>query len=201
MDFDGTLADTAHILQKIYNETAHKKGWPTMSTNDYKRLRKGSLREALTWAGVHPWQLPLLLYQGRRRFLSEIDEVEIFTGMEKLARELKNSGWDVYVLSMNSNKAVSRVLAKNNLSNTVHVLPRASIIGKHYNLKRFLRRYKYPKQNVWMIGDEVRDIEAAKRAGVKILSTTWGLQDESVLKQAGPDGISRTPDDIRAKLC
>lgn len=201
LDFDGTLANTAHILQKIYNRMAKKKGWPSMTQEDYRRLRKGTLRKALEWAGVHPWELPMLLYKGRKEFLKEITDVELFTGMEELVADLEDAGWDVYVLSQNSQKAVRQILRKNGLDDNVHTLKRASLLGKHLNLRKFLGSHHYKKKDVWMIGDEVRDIIAAKKAGVHIAAVTWGLQDKSVLKQYKPDILADEPSDITKALC
>lgn len=200
-DFDGTIADTAHVLQKIYNETAKEKGWPSMTTNDYKRLRKGSLREALSWAGVHPWQLPWLLHRGRQRFLDEIGSVELFTGIEDLMKDLEAAGWDVFILSQNSRDAVEQVIKANKIKANIHVLGRASIFGKHRNLRRFLLTHAYKEQDVWIIGDEVRDIVAAQKVGIHSMAITWGLQDETILASAKPNIVANTTDDIRAELC
>lgn len=201
IDFDGTLANTANVLQKIYNEMAIEKGWPSMTTNDYKRLRKGSLRQALTWAGVHPWQLPWLLNRGRKRFMDEIAGVELFTGMKELLEDLKQNGWDLYVLSQNSSKAIEQVIANSNVKTDIQVLGRASIFGKHRNLRRFLLTHSYKKQDVWIIGDEVRDVDAAKRVGIQSIAVSWGLQDKSVLAEAKPNLVASTPDDITNELC
>lgn len=201
LDFDGTLANTAHILQKIYNQMAEKRGWTKMSAHDYRRLRKVKTGQVLEWAGVHHWELPILLYRGRKLFLREISEVELFTDMPELVKDLRKSGWDIYILSKNSERAVKQVLADNKLDDDVHTLKRASLLGKHRNIKKFLKQFKYDKDNVWMIGDETHDIEAAKKAGVKIISVSWGLQDEKILSTYEPNFIAESTEDIRKILC
>ncbi len=201
LDFDGTLANTAHVLQVVYNQMAKENGWPHMSSKDYIRLRKGTLREALEWAGIHPWQLPLLLYKGRKRFFEHIDEITLFTGMETVVKDLKRAGWDLFVLSQNGEKAIKAILTREKLAADITVLPRASLLGKHRNLSRFFRKYPYKAENVWMIGDEVRDVIASEKASIRSVAVTWGLQDKAILRSAKPTYIVEKPEDIIAKLC
>lgn len=201
LDFDGTLANSPPLLHKIYNKMAKEKGWPIMSRDDYFHLRRGTLRSALRWAGVHTWEIPFLLYRGRKEFLKEAKTIELFTGMDDLIHELKQAGWDIYILSINSNEAVKVVLKKHKLLSDVTVLKRASILGKHRNINRFLKKHKLKKQNVWMIGDEVRDIEAAKKSGIRSIAVTWGLQDKQILRLQKPDLLVVSPSKISQELC
>ena len=52
------------------------------------------------------------------------------------------------------------------------------------------------KENAIYVGDEVRDIKAAKKAGVKVASVTWGYNLESVLSSFHPDYIINRPEDL-----
>jgi len=51
-------------------------------------------------------------------------------------------------------------------------------------------------EDVIYIGDEVRDIEAARAAGIKIASVTWGYNLESILTENKPDYIVTQPRDL-----
>lgn len=201
LDFDGTLANTAHVLQKVYNDMAKQKGWPIMNSHDYARLRKGTIREAIAWSGVSFWQLPWLLRKGRAQFFEEIDDVSLFTGMKEVVNDLDQAGWDVFILSKNSQKAVQAVVGTADLTKKVTVLPRASFFGKHRNLRRFIRQYQYEPENMWMVGDEVKDIEAATKVNIRSIAVVWGLQDESILKKNKPNYIAHEPTDITDILC
>lgn len=201
LDFDGTLANTAYVLQKVYNDMAKQKGWPIMNSHDYARLRKGTMRQAIDWVGVSFWRLPWLLRQGRANFFKEIDNVSLFTGMKEAINDLDQAGWDVFILSKNSQKAVQIVVDRAGLSKKVTVLPRASFFGKHRNLRRFIRKYKYEPENIWMVGDEVKDIEAATKVAIRSIAVVWGLQDEVILKKNKPNYIAHTPTDITDILC
>lgn len=194
-DFDGTLADVSNVVRKVYGEMALTRGWPPLTDREYKKLRKGSITGAVRWVGVKPWQIPGLLREGRELLKKHSGEIELFSGVDRLIRLLHKSGFSLYVLSSNSEGTVRSVLKKNNISN-IHILRRPSLFGKHKSIKRLVGRQNYDKSRVWMIGDELRDIEGAKKAGVKSIAVSWGLQDISLLKQAGPDYVAKKPADI-----
>ncbi len=200
-DFDGTLANTAHLIQKIYNQMAIENGWPVMSSKDYLRLRKGTLVQALKWSGIHTCQLPFLLREGWGRFFKEAAEIKLFTGMDKVIIQLSEAGFDLYILSLNSEKSVNIVLLGAGLRDYLTILPRASLRGKHRNIKKFLKKYSYQPDKVWMVGDELRDIEASKKAGIHSVAVTWGLQDKKLLSSAAPDVVADNPNDILRELC
>lgn len=194
-DFDGTLADVSNVVRKVYGEMAIARGWPELTDRDYKKLRKGSITQAVRWVGIRPWQIPGLLREGRELLKKRSSEIELFKGVNILINQLHKSGISLYVLSSNSESTVRSILKKNDVSN-IHILRRSSLFGKHKSIKKLVGRQNYDKNRVWMVGDELRDIEGAKKAGVRSIAVSWGLQDISVLKKAGPDYIAKKPEDI-----
>jgi HAD superfamily hydrolase (TIGR01549 family) len=199
-DFDGTLADVADLLQELYNDEAKRRGWPKITRIEYKRLRRGTLKQAIAWVGVKPWQLPGLLRAGRKSFRAKSQSVKLFPGTIKLINQLESEGWKIYILSSNSSKTIKQILKRNKVDNRVHVLKRPTIFGKASSIKNLLRTRRYKKNNVFLIGDEVRDIEAAKKSGINSIAVTWGLQDASVLKSYKPQLLASTPKQIKSYL-
>lgn len=197
-DFDGTMADTAAIILDIYNEIAQHRKWKQVSPSDYKHLRKSkaSFWKIVLTAGIRPWNVPGLLKEGRRRFLVHTDTVTFFPGLEATVRKLHADGWDLYVLSSNSNKAIRRALTQHKLENHMHILARPMLFRKSRSLKRLARAKNYDPDNVWMIGDEVRDMKAAEKAGVRSIAVSWGLQHVSLLKECNPTASATRPEDI-----
>ena len=47
-----------------------------------------------------------------------------------------------------------------------------------------------------MIGDAVSDIKAAQTAGITSIAAAWGNQDIQLLRNANPDFIVNTPNEI-----
>lgn len=54
------------------------------------------------------------------------------------------------------------------------------------------------KQHTFYIGDETRDIDAAKQNGIHSIGVTWGFNSEKILAQHQPDYIARKPEDLLA---
>lgn len=67
------------------------------------------------------------------------------------------------------------------------------LFGKPKALKKIQRRFKL-KQECVFVGDEVRDIDAARLAGTKCIAVTWGFNTS--LKKHGPDAIAYTPPEL-----
>jgi phosphoglycolate phosphatase-like HAD superfamily hydrolase len=71
-----------------------------------------------------------------------------------------------------------------------------SVFGKGKFLRNFIEDKKLELKNVVYIGDEVRDIDTAKEAGVKVISVEWGYNSKRVLKKNEPDALIQEPDDL-----
>jgi phosphoglycolate phosphatase len=190
-DFDGTLADSEPVVADIYDEFAAKNKWPTLTHEEYYRLKNGTVHDAMRWAGVRFWQLPKLIKLGRRQYRKRQDEIKIFDAMPQVVKQLAK-GNKLYVLSSNSRQTVANILARHDLSQYLTILKTTPLFGKHKVLKKLGEK----QGDCWMIGDETRDIEAAKRAKFKSIAVTWGLQSPASIEQSKPDYIARRPSDI-----
>ena len=55
-------------------------------------------------------------------------------------------------------------------------------------------------QDIIYVADEVRDIEAARKAGVKIICVSWGYNDKSSLEKNNPDALVDNTDQLFAVI-
>lgn len=199
-DFDGTIADSSGLIRRIYNEMASENGWPLMDERQYQHLRGQKATQLQRWIGVKSWQVPGYMREGLKRFRERSGEIKLFTGTPELIRELAAADYKLYVLSTNTPEAINEVLGRHDLAGSMTVLRRSALFGKHYAIRHLITKQKYDPAEVWMVGDEVRDIEAAKRAGVKVAAVTWGLQTAELLKAAKPDAVAADPIGLLAIL-
>ena len=65
------------------------------------------------------------------------------------------------------------------------------LFGKGKALKRILRAERLTRADVLYIGDELRDVEAAKKAGVKVAAVAWGFHTAELLRSGSPDYVVR----------
>ncbi|HEX5797440.1 MAG TPA: HAD hydrolase-like protein [Candidatus Saccharimonadales bacterium] len=194
LDFDGTIADAEDVLLKVYDPLAKKYGWPKLTRRDYYRLRKGNPRDIMRWANVKIWQIPKLLKVGRREYKKHIGDVRLFDGMPAVIDRLSKDT-DVYILSSNDRETVRKILARNKIRTRLTILHGSSLFSKDKALKKLLKR-GYLANDSWMIGDEIRDIQAGKKTRMKTIGVTWGLQSEQALRSISPDYIAKKPGDI-----
>ena len=70
------------------------------------------------------------------------------------------------------------------------------VFGKDKGLIKVIVKYGLVTEETYYIGDETRDIEAAKKQGVKTVAVTWGAESRELLKKATPDKIISNPRDL-----
>lgn len=198
-DFDGTLADVVPLVREIYTQEAARRGWPELTDDAFADLRKGTLRQTLKWVGIRSWQLPGLLRSGRKRFYAIRESIKLFPGVKAMLQRLHDDGWKIYILSSNSPATIDFVLKQHGIE-YIRILKRPQLFGKARSINQLVKVHGYDRSRVWMIGDEVRDVEAGRAAGVHSMAVVWGLQDESILKLAKPEYVAYKLGDIERHL-
>ena len=73
------------------------------------------------------------------------------------------------------------------------IITNNNIFGKDKLLRKMGRQFVY-------VGDEVRDVEACKKAGVKMIGVTWGFNTKEALKKAGADYLVDNRTELRKLL-
>lgn len=136
-----------------------------------------------------------MVYKLRKELKGRIDDVEIFEGMKPVLDELKENH-HIGIITSNDREGIHKFLKNNNLTEFDFVYCKSSLFGKHKILEKIVKKKNLKKENVYYIGDEVRDIEAAKTAGVKIISVSWGYNSKKLLNKYEPDFIIDKPEDI-----
>lgn len=195
-DFDGTLADMKRLILEVGNEIGSKRGWKPVDSETFDILSRGSIREGMKQIGIPLRDLPYVLVTGRRMLVLRTNEIELFQGITELVQKLHASGHELYVLSTNSKKLIQDVLLRYKLGDKMTVLPSSGVFGKAPALKKFMRSRKLHNQEVWLVGDELRDLEAAQKVGAHSIAVTWGLQHPDALYNANPDFVVTTPLEI-----
>lgn len=195
-DFDGTLADTEGLLSEIYNELAKKKKWQKLNNSQYRHLFTATIGHALRWSRLRPWRFFYLVKHSRKHLHTEAGRISLFKGIPKLIDDLYAQGYDLYVLSYNVTTTINLVLTHREVIDKLVVLEQPMFLRKHARVNELIKRKGYERKNIWLVGDEKRDIAAAKKAGVASIAVTWGLQNKEALKKARPTYLVDNPSDI-----
>lgn len=198
-DFDGTIADTLKLQLKIFNNLAPRFGYQQIGSSQVEHLRGKSAREILQQLNISALQLPSIYAAGRKEFLRHAADIAVFPDIKDVLKELSKH-YGLGIVTSNDTDIVGQFLKKHDMEMFNFVYSDKSIFGKGAILKHLLNKYKFNKNNVLYIGDEVRDIDAAKEAGVKVISVTWGFNTKQALASHHPDHIVDDPREIIDKV-
>ena len=98
------------------------------------------------------------------------------------------SGVAVAIVSSNSEAVIRRTLGRA-AHHVSHFSCGASLWGKSAKFKTVIRQAGVERQQTIAIGDEIRDIDAARRAGIASGAVTFGYNTGESLRARGPDLI------------
>lgn len=194
-DFDGTIANSFEVVEKIFYEvTGHE---PITDEQLVAHLRRQPLLKAAKELHISPTQMPRLLIRGRALMQHRMNQVKAFPGIPQAIRELRNKGHQLFIISSNSQSNVEIFLKEHDLLDCFdRVYGGVGLFNKARVLKKVMRRSKMKAEESFYVGDEVRDVNAAKRAGVRIVSVAWGYNDVAALKEEKPFATAMTPADL-----
>jgi phosphoglycolate phosphatase len=197
-DFDGTIADSFKLVAEIAYELT---GIPRKSDEEVMRLRKLPLLKAVREVHIPLAHIPRLLLQGRQKMHERIVEVKPFAGVPEVLQSLHEEGHHLLVMSSNSENNVRSFLRANKLESCFDgVYGGASIFSKAGGLRKILRRNRLDAKQCFYVGDEVRDIVGATRAGITPISVTWGYQAPEALEKYTPHALIHKPADLLKSL-
>jgi phosphoglycolate phosphatase len=194
-DFDGVIADSFEIFKEALQEVLNRPN--DFSAKEEDELRSLKTLEVMQRLGVKKWQLPIGVIKGRRGLEKRKDRVNVFEDMPETLRKLKSDNYKLFILTSSNEKSVNSLLSRYDLGDTMtHIYSSASLLGKSKNLKKIIRREKLILDQCVYVGDETRDIDAAKQIGMKSIAVSWGYNSLIALKSVHPDRIVKKPSDL-----
>ncbi len=194
-DFDGTIADSFPLIVELFYELT---GQPAITDQQrINRLRQLSLRQVLKELDVPLLRMPMLLMRGKARMHQRIGEVKPFPGIEKALRALRDDGHRLFILSSNSEANIRSFLQKEHIAEYFeHVQGGAGVLHKASALKKIMHKYDLDPAKSFYIGDEVRDIIAAHKIDVRIVSVAWGFNGREALAAHEPFALLYRPAEL-----
>jgi phosphoglycolate phosphatase len=198
-DLDGTLVDSFSWFLSVANVVAREYGFRQIGDDDIEPLRRAGSREILRRLDVPLWQLPAIARRMRALKRAQLDAISLFPGAPTMLRTLRDAGLTLTLVSSDSEDNARRQLGES-AALFSHVACGASIFGKAAKFKTIMRRAGVTSAQVIAIGDEVRDIEAARAAGIACGAATWGYSATDALVAMKPDLLFGKMNDITAQL-
>jgi phosphoglycolate phosphatase len=198
-DLDGTLADSFPWFLRNVNEVADRFGFRRVADRDVEMLRHASTREILAHLKVPHWKLPFIARHMRRLKTEQAASIPLFAGVESMLNAL--AAHDIRLALVSSDTEAN---AREKLGPSAALFSdfdcAASIFGKPAKFRRVLKRAAVEPAQAIAIGDETRDIEAARAVGIACGAVTWGYAAPNALRALKPDLVFERMEDIAVAL-
>jgi phosphoglycolate phosphatase len=198
-DLDGTLIDSLSWFLSVVNGVAREYGFREIVSNEIEPLRHEGPREILRSLKVPLWKLPGIARRMRALKREQIDAMSLFPGVPAMLQRLHDAGLVLALVSSDSEDNARRQLGAS-APLFSHFACGAAIFGKTAKFKSVMRRTRATAPQTIAIGDELRDIEAARAAGIACGAVTWGYSAVDALVAMKPDLVFESIDDIAARL-
>ena len=198
-DLDGTLADSFPWFLTVVGGVAREYGFRPIAADEIEPLRRAGTREILRRLDVPPWKLPAIARRMRALKRKQLDAISLFPGVPAMLHTLRDGGLTLTLVSSDNEDNARRQLGES-AALFSHFACGASLFGKAAKFKAIMRRARVTAAQTIAIGDEVRDIEAARAAGIACGAVTWGYAAASALVAMKPELIFEDMNDITARL-
>lgn len=198
-DFDGTLADSLPWFRASFQDMIARFDLAPVRDDEVEGLRGLSAREIMARLNVSMWQLPTIVSDMRKRKLAAASEISLFADIPAMLDELRRHGIRTAIVSSDSEASVRQVLGP-----TAAYIDRfdcgAAMFGKHWKFRRVARKLGVKPPETICIGDELRDIDAAKAAGMNSGAVAWGYALPAALQAAGPTHLFNSIEEMVQRL-
>jgi phosphoglycolate phosphatase len=196
-DFDGTLADTLNAIVSISNRLAGEYGYKPTAPEELTQIRNLSSREIVKQSGISLFKLPFLLKRVRADLRNDIQQLNPIVGIKESLIKLQAEGNRLGILTSNSEENVKVFLLKHEMLELFSfIYSETQLFSKHKTLINFIKRNKLNPEDVIYVGDETRDIEAAKKINSKVIAVSWGFNTKEALAKHNPDFLIHQPSEL-----
>jgi phosphoglycolate phosphatase len=199
-DFDGTLADSAAWFRSTINHVAQRYGFRQIADAELNELRGRRSIDIIRYLGVPTWKMPFIARYMRQLVARDAHLIELFEGVDTLLTWLVERDVAIAIVTSNSEANVRRILGEDNSRRINHYACGASLLGKTSKFHAVIKQHGTSADRAIAIGDEARDIEAARKAGLAVGAVSWGYATIDLLRAQQPDYLFSSMEDIRRAI-
>jgi phosphoglycolate phosphatase len=197
-DFDGTLTDSFPLFLDIGDRIADRYRFRRLDRSNLENLRGLDAREMLRRHEVPVWKLPLIARHARALMREAVARMPLFPGVGATLAHLADRGLTLAIVTSNARDSVLSVLGPANAAHVTHLECGVSLFGKAARLRKLLRKSGVTPAEALLVGDEIRDAVAARRAGIAFGAVAWGYTRAEALLAERPRELFRGVEDLRS---
>lgn len=199
-DLDGTLADSFPWFLGVLNTVAREFKFREVAAGDIEPLRHHGVNDLMRKLEVPLWKLPRIAHRVRAMKRADMAHIPLFPGVDTMLRALADADVTLALVSSDNEVNTRDMLGEANAALISHFACGASLFGKAAKFKRVMKLAGVAAGATIAIGDEIRDIEAARAAGIACAAVTWGYAAPEALRARKPDVVFERMEDIVATL-
>jgi phosphoglycolate phosphatase len=196
-DFDGVLADTLADMLRFAQEACDELGVEhRVVQTDLSELEVMSFATFGRACGMPENLVDEFVRRCTEKFAQKPAPPALFNGLGQVLRKLAESHV-LAVVTGNTQGNVRTFLKEYGLEECFRAVYGVDMPGsKAQKILMAKSQFAAEAETVFMVGDSLSDIQAAKAAGVKSIVVSWGHQGLSKLVGAGPDAIVHYPKEL-----
>jgi phosphoglycolate phosphatase len=198
-DFDGVLADTLDDLIQFGQEVCDELGVKhVVKKDDLSNLEIMSFATFGRACEVPENLVDVFVQSCLKRFAEKKSPPAIFNGLSDVVRNLSINN-TIAIITTNSSQNVNAFLVEHGLSGCIHAVYGVDSPGSKAQKiliarERLLADKK--QESVFMVGDSLSDIRAAKETATTSIAVTWGHQSLEYLLSGDPDYVVNFPHEL-----
>ncbi|MCB9496208.1 MAG: HAD hydrolase-like protein [Fibrobacteria bacterium] len=199
-DFDGTLADTFPRVERLLPRLARELRFRCPPSGEIRDLRELPVGRILSSLGIAPWKVPLVLWRARALLAVDPEPISLFPGISELLGMLDAAEVEWAILTSNSPSLVRTTLRKSGVPEPGWLEAGLGLHSKAKLLRRMAERFGVERADLLFVSDETRDVDAARKAQVPMVSVSWGYSSPSALERAGAGEVIGTVVQLAARI-
>jgi phosphoglycolate phosphatase len=195
-DYDGVLADTLDDLLQFGQEVCDKLGIKhVVKKDDLSNLEIMSFASFGQACEVPEYLVDEFVQNCLKRFAEKKSPPAIFDGLSNVVRRFAVNN-TIAIVTTNSSQNVNAFLVEHGLSRCIHAVYGVNSPGskaQKISIARNRLSVDIKQESVFMVGDSLSDIRAAKETATTSVAVTWGHQNLEHLLSGDPDYVVNFP--------
>lgn len=199
-DFDGTIAASVGVGVTIFNKMAREHGFLEITPEKISALREKGARQAARELEIPRLKIPMVVRRLRKGLKMHIATVALVAGIKPILIALKKNGCELGIVTSNSKVNVRAFLKKNKLEIFDYIRAGSGVFYKAGAIRRTVARHRLKGYETIYVGDEIRDVIAARKNKMTVIAVTWGTNSRKGLEGENADFVVDTADELAALL-
>jgi phosphoglycolate phosphatase len=147
--------------------------------------------------GATFWKMPKIIRAFQAKAAEHAPHLKLHPGVADALAALHARGVRLGILSSNQEANIRKCLAANGVEHLfAFVVGHPQLFGKARAIRKIRKRERVDRGEFVYVGDESRDLDAAKKAGVSVAAVAWGFHTPELLAGMNPTHMLANPAEL-----